>query len=381
MIESPFLNPQPTKISFLKKIEHMFKRVDLHRTEKIGAPTEAACTAFSWGVYERVASRLPREFWPDSALADLRSVFSNWSEVTTGVFSHLRNSCKNQVLQIVASANIPITWVHPAAAAAWLGYSRVHINLPTLRADDPASAAVIGQIKSLVSALNPEFASLEICLHERRIAHPDELGADLLVVFGSDVTCRVFEESSQKFKAKLLTFGDVWNCADVSSQKHSTNEIAAWCAAWQGRGCLTPVVLFVREGKLAHREFVLALSNQLDAILSNGAQAFRDSQRYLHRHDLIEIAAVLKNHGVSPERAIIRGKFSWIVDCVSMETRLIDVSNLPLRAGGSGLVFLLPAHQKENAELKWLGVHSCQPQISDQHMGKTWFEWLSVNFN
>lgn len=379
--ESPFLKPKITKFSFFKTVAEIFKPRSAPVTVTHNLAEMKIFDAFSAGVFERVAARLPRDFWSDSALIDLRDVFCDWNVAANGQFSEYRNLCKNRVLHIVASANIPISWVHPVAAAAWLGYRRVHINVPSLRSDDQLSMIIIEQIKSLVNALSPEFSGLDIQLHQRRISHPDELGADVLVVFGSDTTCRVFTESSQSFKAKLLTFGDVWNCAHVNAKKNTANEIATWCGAWLGRGCLTPIVLFVSEGNLAHKDFVLSLAKHFDDAFLQRNQSMGESQQYLHRHDLLEIAAVLKNNGISPDRAIIRGKYSWIIDCVSMETRLVNASSLPLRCGGAGLVFLLPAHQKENTELKWLGVNACQPRLSDQHMGKTWFEWLSVNLN
>ncbi len=370
--EANFLPPRFTKYAFMKK----WCRWLPTKTQDDIAPS-----AFSAGLWERVLSRLPREVWCAESLADLKNALEDWNSISHLHHAASRNVCRKQWLQIVASANIPITWVHPVAAAAWLGYEKVHLNLPTMRADDPISILVLAQIESLVAALESEFAPLKIHIHKSRVAHPDELAADVIVVFGSDSTCRIFSESAQRFRTQVLPFGDIWNSARVDEEKHSPEKVAQWCASWLGRGCLTPIILFVSEGRISHRSYVRKLSEEMDRLMACSAEGANDAAKFVHRHDLLDVVAALRKRGIESERAIVRGKYSWIVDCTSFETRMVDASELPLRSGGSGLVFLLPGHQKENAELKWLGEDLCQPRLGDRHMGKTWFEWLSVHLD
>jgi hypothetical protein len=284
-----------------------------------------------------------------------------------------QNGARGKVAQIVASANIPITWVLPALAAAWLGYREFHINMPTMRADDAFSADVNARIEDLVGVLRPELFPMELSLHPRRMAHPDEFGADVVVVFGSDATCETFAQMQPFVRAKILPFGDVWNALEVENDEAGVALAAEACTAWRGRGCLTPAAIFMNENNLKISEFCENLAGRISRQIS--AEALRGPQigdRFLHSANLVEIRARLKSQGVLPESVIHSAPGSWVVNLANAPRPW----EFPIRTAGSGLVFVLSSSQRSAPELAWLNFYNCFPRLQTPHMGKTWFEWL-----
>jgi hypothetical protein len=331
--------------------------------------------AFTGDVFKRVCEHLPSNIWTSRSLIDLQKTLAGWNGIPSSSFAVCRNRGRGKVAHVVASANIPITWVLPAAAAAWLGFREFHINMPTLRNNDPYSTIVIERIRSLVEVLSEEFAPMTLRLHTRRMAHPDEFGADVVIVFGSEATCQTFSEMQRFARAKILTFGDVWNSYECLCEQISARDVIEKCVAWRGRGCLTPIVLFWQERLEERKQFSLELARGMSRALKGENDI--QNEEFLHMADMCEVRGRMKEQGLSPDRCISHEEGAWVVD-------LVDAPRpweFPLKSGGCGLVYLIDAQKKKSAKLEWLGAYDCSPGIHDEHMGKTWFDWLLLHLN
>ncbi len=352
--------------------------------QRLGFARFSMAKAFEGDIFSRVRFNLGQSGWSEADLVGLQSAMRGWNELSKGSLARFRNSSRERVAHVVASANIPITWLLPAVAAAWMGFRDFHINLPTLRGDDPFSEGIISQIQSLVECCSIELAPMKIHLHTRRLAHPDEFGADILLVFGSDATCRVFREMQPHYHSRILTFGDVWNsmdCGTLSSENvaNIASETAQICASWRGRGCLTPIVLFLdsvgaQSDSCVKKQFAADLSSKLSTCFSLYDNT--NDSLFLHATDMMEVKARLAGQGFNSVDCVFQNPGAWIVDA----SQLNCPWELPLRSGGSGLVFLLDSDKKKSAELSWLSTYNTRPIITDAHMGKTWFDWLSLYF-
>jgi hypothetical protein len=85
----------------------------------------------------------------------------------------------------------------------------------------------------------------------------------------------------------------------------------------------------------------------------------------------------MREQELLPHQTLFHEERAWVVDLVGAQRPW----EFPLKSGGSGLVYLIDNSKKKIAKLAWLGAYDCSPKISSEHMGKTWFDWLSLDLN
>lgn len=301
---------------------------------------------------------LDKNEWDKFAIHDLQKSLMGWEQPTH--FSNL--NLKGCAVGIVASANIPITWLFPTRFLSDAGVAEVHLFLPSLRPDDALSARVRKQIESLARAVSSQL-KCRVILYREKISEDDLKSFKKLLVFGQNETVQLYRV---KF-TNVIGFGDVLN-QRVVSQNETTEEIAEQCAAWFGRGCLTPTAILAAN--FSANEFVETLSE----LFLKRAQATHLPEigtwiQSAHVFDTIDLGAELKQAGLSPNQHIFRKAPVTVVD---LRGKSIPPSDINWSYGGSGLVYLV-----DEVDSNFSNFLS-EPTLQSPHCGKHWDEWLQI---
>lgn len=302
---------------------------------------------------QRLCARL-KDFseWDAWSVADLSRSLADWTTLSPAP------PCE-RTLHVVASANIPITWLFPTLVASAAGFRSVTVQLPSLRLDDPLAVLVRRQIVTLAEALRPELGGTSLRLqHDARL--PSGGGPqDLVVVFGSDDTCTSFARALASSQRKLLTFGSLHNSLAWPLDE---SEILAACTAWCGRGCLTPIAVVVPE-----HDNVGNLGERLCAALEERLAARMGELPHLHVHDALALAALFGDDSGS---RLWRGAHALVADLRGVAWDIGET----LQRGGMGQLCLISTAQA--AALPWLQRDSWKPKMADPHMGRPWSHWI-----
>jgi hypothetical protein len=311
----------------------------------------------------------PAELFPSEVINDITFALKSWNKIPP-----LERTREGECALIVASANIPITWLHPARILAAMGVSKIVLALPSLRQEDPLSALIRSQTIYLANALQPLFESFNTTLTLQSAFSLS--GFDFALVFGSDETVQNFKKWTSEGNTQYVGLGDVRNAAVATNHSDSAQQLASACSAFYGRGCLTPLVIFIQNSldsgpwdELFKKEFDFKMS----ALFNHAKLPFN----LFHRHDLLEIKARLNLvNSNSGDSRIFAGKSSLVVDLRKMSPEKLSVINIDVGLAGGGLVFLAEENQMSHALFKGLTFHETQPRIADLHTGKTWMDWL-----
>jgi hypothetical protein len=199
------------------------------------------------------------------------------------------DALKNKNILIIASANIPITWLYPTQVAAMMGANSVHIKLPSVRDNDPLSEIIQNQIQELVEKFRPDLAPTEVVIEKSRDLSDDFDYFDYLIVFGTNNTIHTFEKKLKGKKTKLIPQGEVRNSLDVTLND-DPKKIAELCSLWFGRGCLTPVCLFInanREQETQNEIWISDFSESLKQEFLNLYSQYGTSIKFLHDHNIL----------------------------------------------------------------------------------------------
>ena len=306
---------------------------------------------------------------------------------------------RNKSLLIVAAANMPMTFLFPIVAAFETGYNFVAVHMPSLREDDPLSAAVRLQISWLLEALQEAFQfscqkqgapkeSFQIVQTRRELLANQQRNTDdvdTVLAFGTDQTVSFLKEHFNAQCTNYIGLGEVENFLRVTGklEKGHAWQVAQACLAWKGRGCLTPrAVIF--DAKDMDTD-----TRQLESYIAELCTHYRNLHRQeftlvepllecLHWHDTIELKAKLL-----PWARFDCQAGTVIVDCTRCSNeswfaaRQTLQDALDFSKAGQGLLFLLRAEQANqlNRPFNYLSV---VPGYHDPHMGKTWTEWLGA---
>lgn len=312
----------------------------------------------------------------------------NLRRPTTG--SELAIQTSRRTLEIVASANICVTFLYPLCAAAITKYTHARIFLPSNRDDDPLASHVRAQIDWVIRELQ-SVLPLEIEVFPSSAGLFARRHVDTALVFGTDETVSLFRNFYKKTKARFIGFGQVLNCAVLPNLTPEAGAHAAeTCMVWKGRGCLTPAVIYVPDGDPQ------SIARCMDAFCVGFASAFRREHlgftkfcTWFHRHDLIAIRAAIKSHLKDlpsdaqcleaehlVKRAVVSGAGWAVVNLLEIPRSEELAKRIELEWTGQGLVFLAPISCRK-AE-GWPSVEmNSRPTFANPHFGKTWINWLS----
>ena len=309
--------------------------------------------------------------WTPHCWADLADSLITWNEIDIKNPERL----KDKSILIISSANIPITWLYPTRIASLLGAKSVHIKLPSLRNDDPIANKIRAKIEDLVEKLKPYFYPTQIVLEKSRSLSRDYHEFDATIVFGTDTTITTFKKLLTGKNTHLIPQGDVKNSLKIDLH-YSTEEVAKLCSLWHGRGCLTPICLFMsgRDQNKAIdwiQEFQLILEN-------NFLDRFKEERMvspFIHETQLLYTKAIVKNLGLEINNTIFSGKLTHVFNLTTLTSDEILHSRLDFSFGGSGFVFILD--ESVQASFPQLSSEKIIPALQDKHGGKTWEEWFN----
>lgn len=176
------------------------------------------------------------------------------------------------------------------------------------------------------------------------------------MVFGSDETLSIVQKKCASH-TKFFGFGDVKN-AFIAENKHSPKYLSQICAAWNGRGCLTPVCLFVSS---THKKnFISLFFKYFTQIMNERLKLLKTT---FHDHNVLFLESEFKKFDLNPKFYLYRSKWVVIVDLSTLSPVIIQQMNLDFAFGGSGFVFILPFEMKN--EFSTLSFNSIFPTFAD----------------
>lgn len=322
------------------------------------------------------------EHWDGPAREDLAASLSGWNNPAAEKEILDDQKLLGKTIAVIASANVPVTWLFPAAVAWMSGAAAMHLYLPSVRQEDPLSSLIRSQIASLADAFNRCTDLNFINIHDNRM--PSVCDSDLLLVFGNDTTVRTIGELASKTKgaAKVTGLGHFQNTIRIAADTDAA-DLAQTACRWFGRGCLTPLIAVVPETWTAAQrvDFAEKWVKQAASLMADKLKpAANPYQGFSHRHNLAEFESVCAAAGWT--NVSVRSDTEAGVVCVNLHG--------------------IPASELENSELSrklpewggcgWLTITSesdicsswatlpCEnptPALWDPHQGKLWTEWLS----
>jgi hypothetical protein len=308
------------------------------------------------------------KIWTPENCANLRKLLLSWNDI------QIKNpeKLKNKNLLIVSSANIPVAWLYPAKMASCMGARSVHIKLPSLREDDPFAEKVREKIEDLARHLALNLKPTNLILEKSNLIQKDFTNFHAMIVFGTDTTIKSFQKKLQGTQTKLIGQGHIQNSLTVTPQ-HSTEEIAELCSMWLGRGCLTPICLFLSE-RNEIQKWIRAFHLVFEQKFLNQLQQENAESLFLHDTQVAHTRAVIKNLARDPKEIILSGKATHVINLTLLNAKDILRSDLDFSFGGGGFIFIL----KEDLipQFPQLSREKIVPALRDPHGGKTWEEWL-----
>ena len=283
---------------------------------------------------------------------------------------------ENTEIHIIASANVPVTWIYPCFAVRNLGAKIAYLRLPSLRNDDPVSKIVREQILSLIESLALQLLPLKVEVsQELPAAHwspPQSVELRrLLLVFGTDTTVSTVKSNYHSPFTQIIGLGDLRNAYKILP-KSTPQAIATMCSRWLGRGCLTPVALFLDSN------IPFKISEFSDLFKIEMSTRFLESDwnpEFSHSHLRHEIKSILTEESLISENYI---KIFPGITIVKLQSLTFELAQkfipLALEHGGAGCVFIFNSDKKIEGSFSF---YETSPQYLDTHMGKTWSQWLN----
>lgn len=329
---------------------------------------------------EHFLSSILKSEWTNSALADLDGCFKNWSIPDKEAKLSPDFSLQGETIALVASANIPITWLFPVTHAWLMQAESIILYLPSIRQDDPISAIVRRQIKSLVDAFNLLTRNGFITIrNERLLEDPSYREAHRLLVFGTDATIKTIADElfRRKSKTKLIGLGHFQNSFQVESET-TPSFVAKICAQWMGRGCLTPLELELPTAwssalcadfcKAIFRELAVNLSQRVFENKSIGASSLH---QFAHQHNLAEIRALASQSllGLSIWQDSKAG--AVVVDLTFTEQLPNQFIQKIREFAGCGWINIVHGRQEQR-----LPIENPAPGLWEKHQGYCWRDWF-----
>jgi hypothetical protein len=301
-----------------------------------------------------------------------------WLQSLFGEQAHLLPQTLHRVkpgshLGIVASANIPIVTLAPVLWALALGFEKISVKLPSLRAMDPLSLRIFRQQKAILKVLQLHYKALEWS-HEDLSMFPH--GANPIFVFGTDQTIHLFKKHAPG--SRIKGFGPILNGQSASVvENQSLSEQAQQLSTWWGRGCLTPLWLeipphWTQEKQSSFgRELAQALSDEMQVlfeVLNVTPRAYFDLRTLKLRHFLKQNKA----HGsLWVEKAGVVADLSYFGE-------MSNPASGPWESIlGQGMVALFRSGEYPNLFNSVSQNTLVLPDLYAPHMGKTWEQWLT----
>lgn len=349
-------------------------RVIAPRTAQLNTPARDAFSP------HEVLKHVSLHVWPPSSRIDLEHSLSQNCDKHMVQKLAEKNELAGKKVAIIASANIPISWLYPALHAWLMGADAVHLFLPAIRVEAPISALIRDQITDLVEAINQACKSQFVRVHHHRLldsAATDQF--DHIVVFGSDETVSTIRKNlnSRTKKINFTGLGHFQNGLRHAGLNFRT--LAELCMLWLGRGCLTPLVVTAphttdpqQEGAFAEKIFQAMCEIKVERMSEYKNARIFGFEPFAHQQNLIEIKTLCAQYKLNVQFHHDAGSGVVVVDLSKAAHIPTEVVNKCLEFGGCGWLNVFPESLGES-----LPNENPSPSLFDKHQGQTWHEWLT----
>jgi len=329
---------------------------------------------------EQVLMNLTNELWPQSSLTDLELSLRQPFDSNTLFRLTEAKEFKNKKIAIVASANIPISWLFPALHAWLMGADSVHLYLPAVRTEAPISQLIRKQISDLSEAINSACGIEFIRVHQHRILEAqDQVQYDHVVVFGSDETIAVIRNNLafQKHKVNFTGLGHFQN--SLKGVGLSARTLAEQCLLWFGRGCLTPLAVSTSHcvnsavnESFAESTFLAMCEIKMQRIAENRDQSIFEFEKFAHQQNLFEVKTLFLEANIHAQIFHNSACGVVVIDLSGSKSLPEHIVNKCFEFAGCGWLNILP-----EALIKSLPNENPSPGLFDKHQGRTWHDWLT----
>lgn len=293
---------------------------------------------------KNIISALSKDYkWDKYSLADFQTIAQSIDE---GIPTD--NQYKNKNLLIISAANTPIAWLFPYLIATNSGASSITIKIPSLRLDDYYAEKIIEKTQNLIEIFAQYFPNTKTYIDSNKsIAHTFN-EYDIVLTFGTNETLQTISEQINPKKTKFIGKGDIKNSLAVNVTKDTPEHIANLCSLWNGRGCLTPVVLFCEGNTQEVNSWATQFAKCLEKEFTERFELNKIGllQEFAHSHNCAFVRGQIKQLGVSDQELIIRSALTCVVNLTNIPIEKLKFMNLELNFGGCGFVYLLPINLK-----------------------------------
>ncbi len=322
--------------------------------------------------FDSLLSHLNPEFWTEKSTRDLEKSLNslrilNFVSLSCEDSNLNISSLQKKSLLIIASSNTPIAWVYPFVLAGFNGAKSVILKLPSLRLEDSFSRTVRNQIQDLLILFSNLFPKMDVYLDEGKSLSQIFNEFDFVLTFGSDETIKTISSQVNNKETKFIGLGDVKNSyfLEIFSMKVMVDILSIW----NGRGCLTPCSLFIREQEISQND----IQNFAEIFEKEMSERYQLSpQKYFHCHSSAFVKSQLRQAKLNPDR-VIKKNHTCVVNLMDVEVDILKTLNLDFQLSGCGFVYLF-SENTMNLYNSYFTFYELFPKINSTHMGKAWKE-------
>ena len=343
----------------------------------IGHSTKAKRTALA---ADLILSSLSKELWPSTCFKDIERSLRSPLDPQTLLRLLERKELDTKKIAIVASANIPISWLYPALHAWLMGAHSIHLFLPAVRTEAPLSQLIRDQITDLAAAINNACGHPFVWVYHHRILETeDQSDFDNVVVFGSDETVTAIKKILA-IKKRSVDFSGLGHFENgLKNVGMSPSAVAENCLLWLGRGCLTPLAVSAPNGadlsqkkSFAQDTFRALCAGKKQRIAEYPDQSIFKYEPFAHQQNLIEIKILFTENNIQaqihhdPDCGVV------VLD-LSAITRISDhIVKKCVEFAGCGWLNILHENMIDS-----MPDENPSPGLFDKHQGQTWYDWLT----
>lgn len=314
--------------------------------------------------FNNIQNKLNKSYWNiwniENLKTSLESVFDLFDGQNFNIGKNTDQNLEHKIFKdknilLISAANTPISFVYPLLIAALNDAGTITLKIPSIRLNDPLSKKIRNQIIDLYKYLAMEFRKTKFYLSTSKSLENNFHNYDCIFAFGTDETLKVINQRASQ-NTKIFGFGDIKNAFIINSNAHTPKFLAEICSAWYGRGCLTPICLFVESE--TPQDYCQNFFHLFSEIMAERFASLR--KVHLHAHNLLNFQACLKKNGLNTS-CVLSSDFVAVIDLSKYSMELIQKLNLDFSIGGCGLVFVLPHAAK--AYMPGLSFDSMFPTI------------------
>ncbi|BBH52171.1 hypothetical protein [Fluviispira sanaruensis] len=305
-------------------------------------------------VLHEIISQLTMCEWNSTVINDLEQTLAS---IEKGIPTD--KNYKNKDILIISAANTPIAWVYPYLIAAESGAKSIVIKVPSLRLDDYYSGVVLKYTYDLIRLIANLYAQVYTYIDQgKSIAHTFN-EYDFVLTFGSEETLTTISKQIDPYKTSFIGKGDIKNSLVVNTVLHAPNLIAQNCSVWNGRGCLTPVALFLNSETTCFEKWVKLFAFDFENTFIERAKLGEPEfiRQFCHSHNLLYVSSQIRNIGIDIQKVIHRGKRTCVIDLSSYTEDELNSFHPDFSFGGCGFIYIFNEKLKSRfTELKSLNI-------------------------